>query len=282
MKTNKFILAGLMAIGCFFAACTEEAPVYQPAEPETNEVQAYIYSDTKTSVQFSALEQSFPVVIGRNKTEGEASFELVTNDTVGAFVVEPVHFAAGEKSTTVNVTVNLTYGESYGLTLMVPEELTTAYGAPQVSINVLVDFTWLPAGIVHYVSQWEGAEADVAIEQAKEYTDADGNMLFRLNSPYYYVSPTYCTVPGLHIEFFLDKDYNAVALNHPEGDLAFENTGYYLYWDLTGPYAAYCQFLNQGALYAIIAPWSDGAGGLYGPYQEMWQWTKGYPGAVAE
>lgn len=271
-----------MAIGCFFAACTEEAPVYQPAEPETNEVQAYIYSDTKTSVQFSALEQSFPVVIGRNQTEGEASFELVTNDTVGAFVVEPVHFAAGEKSTTVNVTVNLTYGESYGLTLMVPEELTTAYGAPQVSINVLVDFTWLPAGTVLYVSQWEGAQAEVAIEQAKEYADADGNMLFRLNSPYYYVSPTYCTVPGLHIEFFLDKDYNAVALNHPEGDLAFENTGYYLYWDLTGPYAAYCQFLNQGALYAIIAPWSDGAGGLYGPYQEMWQWQKGYPGAVAE
>lgn len=271
-----------MAIGCFFAACTEEAPVYQPAVPETNEVQAYIYSDTKTSVQFSALEQSFPVVIGRNQTEGEASFELVTNDTVGAFVVEPVHFAAGEKSTTVNVTVNLTYGESYGLTLMVPEELTTAYGASQVSINVLVDFTWLPAGIVLFMSQWEGAQAEVAIEQAKEYADADGNMLFRLNSPYYYVSPTYCTVPGLHIEFFLDKDYNAVALNHPEGDLAFENTGYYLYWDVTGPYASYCQFLNQGALYGIIAPWSDGAGGLYGPYQEMWQWTKGYPGAAAE
>ena len=281
MKTNKFILAGLMAVGMLLSACTEEPPVYQPAELEANEVQAYIYSDTKTSYQFAALEQSFPVVIGRNQTEGEASFELVTNDTVGAFVVEPVHFAAGEKSTTVNVTVNLTYGESYGLTLMVPEELTTAYGAPQVSINVLVDFTWLPAGTVHYVSQWEGAEADVAIEQAKEYTDAAGNMLFRLNSPYYHVSPTYCTVPGLHIEFLLDKDYNAVALNHPEGFLAFENAGYYLYWDVTGPYAAYCQFLSQGDLYAIVAPWSDGAS-LYGPYQEMWQWTKGYPGAVAE
>ena len=281
MKTNKFILAGLMAVGMLLSACTEEPPVYQPAELEANEVQAYIYSDTKTSYQFAALEQSFPVVIGRNQTEGEASFELVTNDTVGAFVVEPVHFAAGEKSTTVNVTVNLTYGESYGLTLMVPEELTTAYGAPQVSINVLVDFTWLPAGTVHYVSQWEGAEADVAIEQAKEYTDAAGNMLFRLNSPYYHVSPTYCTVPGLHIEFLLDKDYNAVALNHPEGFLAFENTGYYLYWDVTGPYAAYCQFVSQGDLYAIVAPWSDGAS-LYGPYQEMWQWTKGYPGAVAE
>lgn len=280
MKTNKFILAGLMAVGMLLSACTEEPPVYQPATPETNEVQAYIYSDTKTSYQFVALEQSFPVVIGRNQTEGEASFELVTNDTVGAFVVEPVHFAAGEKSTTVNVTVNLSYGESYGLTLMVPEELTTAYGAPQVSINVLVDFTWLPAGTVHYVSEWEGAEADVAIEQAKEYTDAAGNLLFRLVSPYYYVSPTYCTVQGLHLQFLLDKDYNAVSLP-AEGFVEVENTGYnWMYW-VPSQYPDDCYFINEGDIYTLGTLWTEGAS-LYGPVKEEWTWEKGYPGAVAE
>ena len=113
MKTNKIILAGLMAVGMFFAACNENAPVYEPAQPETNEIQAYIYSDTKTSVQFSALEQSFPVVIGRNVTEGEATFELLTNDTIGAFEVEPVTFADGEKSTTVNVTVFDSFSPAY-------------------------------------------------------------------------------------------------------------------------------------------------------------------------
>lgn len=280
MKTNKFILAGLMAVGMLLSACTEEPPVYQPAELETNEVQAYIYSDTKTSYQFVALEQSFPVVIGRNQTEGEASFELVTNDTVGAFVVEPVHFAAGEKSTTVNVTVNLTYGESYGLTLMIPEELATAYGAPQVSINVLVDFTWLPMGSVLYASQWEGAQAEVAIEQAKEYTDAAGNLLFRLVSPYYYVSPTYCTVKGLHLQFLLDKDYNAVSLP-AEGFVEMENTGYnWMYW-VPSQYPDYCFFINEGNIYSLGTLWTEGAK-LYGPVVEQWMWDNGYPGAVAE
>lgn len=280
MKTNKFILAGLMAVGMLLSACTEEPPVYQPAELEANEVQAYIYSDTKTSYQFVALEQSFPVVIGRNQTEGEASFELVTNDTVGAFVVEPVHFAAGEKSTTVNVTVNLTYGESYGLTLMIPEELATAYGAPQVSINVLVDFTWLPMGSVLYASQWEGAQAEVAIEQAKEYTDAAGNLLFRLVSPYYYVSPTYCTVKGLHLQFLLDKDYNAVSLP-AEGFVEMENTGYnWMYW-VPSQYPDYCFFINEGNIYALGTLWTEGAS-LYGPVVEQWMWDNGYPGAVAE
>ena len=280
MKTNKFILAGLMAVGMLLSACTEEPPVYQPAELEANEVQAYIYSDTKTSYQFVALEQSFPVVIGRNQTEGEASFELVTNDTIGAFVVEPVHFAAGEKSTTVNVTVNLSYGESYGLTLMIPEELATAYGAPQVSINVLVDFTWLPMGSVLYASQWEGAQAEVAIEQAKEYTDAAGNLLFRLVSPYYYVSPTYCTVKGLHLQFLLDKDYNAVSLP-AEGFVEMENTGYnWMYW-VPSQYPDYCFFINEGNIYALGTLWTEGAS-LYGPVVEQWMWDNGYPGAVAE
>jgi hypothetical protein len=280
MKTNKFILAGLMAVGMLLSACTEEPPVYQPAAPEANEVQAYIYSDTKTSYQFVALEQSFPVVIGRNQTEGEASFELVTNDTVGAFVVEPVHFAAGEKSTTVNVTVNLSYGESYGLTLMIPEELATAYGAPQVSINVLVDFTWVPMGSVLYASQWEGAQAEVAIEQAKEYTDAAGNLLFRLVSPYYYVSPTYCTVKGLHLQFLLDKDYNAVSLP-AEGFVEMENTGYnWMYW-VPSQYPDYCFFINEGNIYALGTLWTEGAS-LYGPVVEQWMWDNGYPGAVAE
>jgi hypothetical protein len=280
MKTNKFILAGLMAVGMLLSACTEEPPVYQPAAPEANEVQAYIYSDTKTSYQFVALEQSFPVVIGRNQTEGEATFELVTNDTVGAFVVEPVHFAAGEKSTTVNVTVNLSYGESYGLTLMIPEELATAYGAPQVSINVLVDFTWVPMGSVIYASQWEGAQAEVAIEQAKEYTDAAGNLLFRLVSPYYYVSPTYCTVKGLHLQFLLDKDYNAVSLP-AEGFVEMENTGYnWMYW-VPSQYPDYCFFINEGNIYALGTLWTEGAS-LYGPVVEQWMWDNGYPGAVAE
>lgn len=267
-----------MAVGCFFAACTEETPEYTPAQPETNEVQAYIYSNTPTSVQLTELGGKFPVVIGRNTTNA-TSFEVMHDDTLGLFNVESeVSFAEGQKVDTLWIQANYTYGETNTITLNIPEEYTTAYGPKTITMDVLVDYTWVPAGTVKFMSQWEGTEKDgIAIEQAKEYTDADGNLLYRLVSPYYYIAPAYCTVPGLHIQFILDKDYNAVALNHPEGFLSFENTGYYLYWDVTGPYAAYCQFVSQGNLYALIAPWSDGSG-LYGPYQEMWQWVEGYPG----
>lgn len=289
MKTNKFILAGLMAVGMLLSACTEEPPVYQPAAPEANEVQAYIYSDTKTSYQFVALEQSFPVVIGRNQTEGEATFELLTNDTIGAFEVEPVHFAAGEKSTTVNVTVKLSYGESYGLTLSVPENYTTAYGQPTVSIAIVVDFTWMPMGAVQFESGFCGGTAKLKIEQAKEYVDADGNLLFRLNSPYYYATGAqWCTAPGLHLQFLLDKNYNAVDMFEYGFIQMLDNGPYfsdgvapinYAYYDPIN-YGNYCFFVNDGDIYQLGILFSDMSGLTMGG--EVWQWVEGYPGAVAE
>jgi hypothetical protein len=135
-------------------------------------------------------------------------------------------------------------------------------------------------GSVIYASQWEGAQAEVAIEQAKEYTDAAGNLLFRLVSPYYYVSPTYCTVKGLHLQFLLDKDYNAVSLP-AEGFVEMENTGYnWMYW-VPSQYPDYCFFINEGNIYALGTLWTEGAS-LYGPVVEQWMWDNGYPGAVAE
>ena len=152
MKTNKFILAGLMAIGCFFAACTEEAPVYQVAEPETNAVQAYIYSDTQTSVQVRELGGSFPVVIGRNTTNA-VSFEVMHDDTLGLFVEEPeISFAEGQTVDTLWIQTTYTYGESYPITLTIPEEYTTAYGPKTMTLDVLVDYTWMPAVIVTFTS----------------------------------------------------------------------------------------------------------------------------------
>lgn len=279
MKTNKIILAGLMAVGMFFAACTEETPTYQPAQPETNEIQAYVYNNTVTAYQFVKLEETFPVVIGRNATKDAASFTVAHNDTVGAFTFNPeVSFEAGVAVDTLWITANLSYGESYDLTLAIPEEYTTAYGTAAVTISVVVDFTWLPMGTVKFASQWEGAEATVEIEMAKEYSDAAGNSLYRLNSPYYYVSPTYCTVEGLHLQFLLDKDYNAVSLT-AEGFIEVENTGYnWMYW-VPQQYPDYCFFINQANVYAVGTLWTDGAK-LYGPVVEQWAWVDGYPGEL--
>lgn len=281
MKTNKIILASMMAVGMLFVACTENAPEYQVAEPETNAVQAYIYSDTQTSVQIRELGGSFPVVIGRNTTNA-VSFEVMHDDTLGLFVVEPeVSFAEGQTVDTLWIQTTYTYGESYPITLTIPEEYTTAYGPKTITIDVLVDYTWMNMGEVVFMSQWEGEQGNIVIEQAKEYSDAAGNLLFRLNSPYYYIAPAYCTVPGLHLQFLLDKDYNAVDL-YGGPFIQVENTGYnWIYWDLES-FGAYESFINQGNLYIVTALWNDGSNSLYGPAQEAWQWVKGYPGDAAE
>lgn len=276
MKTNKIILAGLMAVGMLFAACTENTPDYVPAEPETNEVQAYIYSNTPTSVQLTELGGKFPVLIGRNTTNA-TSLEVLHDDTLGLFIVEPeVTFAEGQTVDTLWIQTTYTYGESHTLTLNIPEAYTTAYGPSTVTMSVLVDFTWMPMGKVQFQSQWEGSEAKIAIEQAKEYTDAAGNLLFRLVSPYYYLAPAYCTVPGLHLQFLLDKDYNAVSLT-TEGFVEVENTGYnWMYW-VPSQYPDYCFFINEGNVYYLGTLWTEGAS-LYGPVLEAWQWIEGYPG----
>ena len=280
MKTNKIILAGLMAVGMLFAACTENTPDYVPAEPETNEVQAYIYSNTPTSVQLTELGGKFPVLIGRNTTNA-TSLEVLHDDTLGLFIVEPeVTFAEGQTVDTLWIQATYTYGETNTITLNIPEQYTTAYGPKTITMDVLVDYTWVPMGKVKFQSQWEGSEAKIAIEQAKEYTDAAGNLLFRLVSPYYYLAPAYCTVPGLHLQFLLDKDYNAVSLT-TEGFVEVENTGYnWMYW-VPSQYPQYCFFINEGDVYYLGTLWTEGAS-LYGPVIEAWQWTDGYPGAAAE
>lgn len=289
MKTNKIILASLMAVGMLFAACTEEAPVREPSPADNTSIVAYFSSDNATSIEVEP-NASFPVVIARDNVADAATFELTYKETVeGAFTFDPtVSFAAGASTATINVTLNpvVKAGEAATLTLTIPATAATYYNnisVPVLDFNVTAGYLWVSAGTVAFMSQWSGGEEPVAvtIEHASDYSDEDGNLLYRLNSPYYYADAQYCTVTGLHVQFLLDKDYNAVALNHPEGFLEFENSGYYLYWDITGDYKQYCQFLNQGNIYAIIAPWSDGAS-LYGPYQEMWQWVEGYPGAVAE
>lgn len=285
MKTNKIIIASLMAVGMLFAACTEEAPLREPSPAENGTV---FFSATNATAVELEPNSTFSVVVCREATAESATFKLTYTESVdSAFTLDPtVTFAAGDSIAIVNVTLNpvLKAGTAATLSLTIPETMATYYAThsfPTLDVNVTADYIWVSAGKVVFMSQWEGAQAEVAIEQASDYTDTKGYKLYRLNSPYYHVAPTYCTVPGLHIQFFLDAEYNAVTLNHPEGYLAFEDTGYYLYWDLTGQYKAYCQFISQGDLYAIIAPWSDGAG-LYGPYQEMWQWVEGYPGAAAE
>ena len=127
------------------------------------------------------------------------------------------------------------------------------------------------------------------VKQAKEYVDADGNLLFRLNSPYYYATGAqWCTAPGLHLQFLLDKNYNAVDMFEYGFIPMLDNGPYfsdgvdpinYAYYDPIN-YGNYCFFVNDGDIYQLGILFSDMSGLTLGG--EVWQWVEGYPGAVAE
>jgi hypothetical protein len=110
-----------------------------------------------------------------------------------------------------------------------------------------------------------------------------------LNSPYYYATGAqWCTAPGLHLQFLLDKNYNAVDMFEYGFIPMLDNGPYfsdgvdpinYAYYDPIN-YGNYCFFVNDGDIYQLGILFSDMSGLTLGG--EVWQWVEGYPGAVAE
>lgn len=146
-------------------------------------------------------------------------------------------------------------------------------GETQTQIDFAVEYTWVSKGIVLFVSEWEGAQGEVEIQQALEYSDAAGNHYMRLNSPYYHIAPDYCSAAGKHAYFYLDKDYNAGNDLVPAGIQPVEDA-YGWYWS-PSYVGVYNQFLNQGNVYLISVLWNAlGTSSLYNPTNEMWEWDE--------
>lgn len=134
---------------------------------------------------------------------------------------------------------------------------TITLGGEQItSVEFVVEFTWVSKGIVKMTSNWEG------------------NHYMRLNSPYYYIAPDYCSAAGKHAYFYLDKDYNAGNDLVPAGIQPVEDA-YGWYWDPYYVDAGYLAFMNQANTYMISVLWYEAASnGLYpNPTNEMWQWN---------
>lgn len=290
MKTNKFFLAGLMAVGMLLSACTEEAPVREPSPADNTSIVAYFSSDNTTTLEVEPTA-SFPVVIARDNVADAATFELTYKESVeGAFTFNPtVSFAAGASTATINVTLNpvVKAGEAATLTLTIPASAATYYNnisVPVLDFKVTAGYLWVSAGTAIFqsgicsVGFGETMAAEVEVQKASDFVNEDGDKLYRLVSPYYYVSQgILCTQPGSHISFILDKDNQAKELLLVEGDMnmVFDSNALsgiqYIYWDLVD-YGNYNVFFNQDDIYVIQALFSDGSG-LYGPYQELFQFT---------
>lgn len=293
MKTNKIILAGLMAVGMFFVACTENAPEYQPAQPESNSILAYFAADNATTAEV-VPETTFPVVIGRDNVAEAATFELTYDESVeGAFTVnKTVNFGAGDSIAVVNVTLNgvVAAGEVASLTLQIPDNASTVYSvnaASDITIAVTAGYLWVSAGTAVYQSGFctyafeQTMAAEVAVQWASNYVSEEGHKLYRLVSPYYYVSyGILCTVEGYHLPFILDKDNNAVA---PVMDGLYQifDQGLlagimYMYW-VEKYVGSNCIFSNEGDVYTLEVLWSDGSSLYPGSSTfgapEMFKWT---------
>ena len=289
MKTNKIILASLMAVGMLFSACTEEAPVREPSPAETNNILAWFSVDNATTAEV-VPKTTFPVVIGRDNVKEAATFELTYDESVeGAFSMNiTVSFAAGAATDTVDVTLNsvVPAGEVATLSLQIPESAGTVYSvnaASSYTIEVTAGYLWTSAGTAIFQSGictagfGQTMAAEVEVQHASNYVGEEGDKLYRLVSPYYFVSQgILCTQPGSHISFILDKDNNAKKLLLVENamNMVFDSDAMgiqYIYWNLE-KYPQHNVFMNQGNLYLIQAIFSDGTN-LYGPYQEIFQFT---------
>ncbi|MGN0235688.1 MAG: hypothetical protein ACI4BD_05195 [Paludibacteraceae bacterium] len=292
MKTRYVIGAAVASLGLLFSACQPEEVLRDPSPVDDNQVQAFIYNNTGDITirpadgdsvvitwaggTFTSAEPAFPVVVGRNISNEALSLQLEFGGDVEAFILDSVaDFAAGQAVDTLWMTALLGFGESASLSVAIPEGCAFSYAPSSVTLAVSADYTWLPMGSVTLSSEWEGVEGVVPIEQAKEFTAEDGSLLFRLNSPYYYIAPEWCTVPGLHLFFYLNADYSAKDLTTTWNEV--ENTGYnWIYW--TEKYiGTYELFASEGNEYALTCLWTDGES-LYGPVTESWVWDNGYPG----
>lgn len=291
MKTNKIILASLMAVTTLFSACTEEAPLREPSPADNGT--AYFAADNATAIEVEP-NATFPVVICREATAESATFELTYTESVeGAFTLDPkVTFAAGDSIATIAVTLNtaISAGETATLSLSIPKTVATYYSVnsfPTLDINVTAGYLWKSAGTAIYQSGFcsyafeQTMSAEVHVQWASDYEDEEGYKLYRLLSPYYHVSQgILCTVEGLHISFLLDKDNNAVApvMN---GLYQFLDQGLlagimYMYW-VEKYVGSYCNFSNEGDVYTLEVIFSDGASlypgsGTFGA-PEMFKWT---------
>ncbi|MGM9818966.1 MAG: hypothetical protein ACI30B_08325 [Paludibacteraceae bacterium] len=304
MKTNKWLIA-ILAVTTLFTACKEDMPTRDDSPlDDPNSIQAYIYDNTSDVLikpadggkylmtiggeNDTVDTKVFNVLVGRAHAEKADSFELQVVNESGAFSFDPmVRFDKGSVVDTIAVEVLLDFGESASLTLTVPEECASSYSASSKTINVEVDYTWLPRGKAEFLSVL-GISGVVDIQKAKEYTSVTGDTLFRLVSPYYTITQGTETEnlakEGYHIQFLLDNKWNAVALPIHQVNLGYIYSSYDLYYDYDEAYGDY--FINSGNTYIIntyFAGFSNGSlVGYFTQAPDMFTWTDGYPGELTD
>ena len=286
----------LTAVAAFaFASCSEKG-YWEPYEAEEAQ---YSFAQDKQSYSLGATDSLSSVVVAiyRDTKSGEVTLPLdvVVSDTNVIVIKDStVTFAAGSDIAELVVAINeanIVMGTTYSAQIAFAvdsvkffEHNYSVSGNKSHAISIVKDYTWVSAGKVKMISDWAGAEAEVPVENAKEY-DVNGNKLYRLNSPYYYLEPSYCPKKGAHLQFILDADANAVTIApsiQSIGEAASTGGVWNFYFVTTGGNAQYCAFLNEGNVYAMYGLWICGDANIGYPIKytaaEQFEWIEGWPG----
>lgn len=293
MKLYKSLfLAAVAAVA--FTSCSDEGYWEKYEMTETQ----YSFDQAKQSYSLTATDAlpSVTVALSRSTNVGETTLplEISFNNSIMSVADSAVTFADGSYTAELVVNIdeaNIVMGTSYTANITFAldsinffEHNYSLSGNNTHTISVIKDYTWVSAGVVYMASNWAGGYANVPVETAKEYTDENGYKLYRLNSPYYYLEPSYCPKPGAHLQFILDAQGNAVTIAptfQAIGEASSTGGEWFFYYH---PQADYCSFTNEGNVYTMKGAWArtDAAGtaSLYDYATELFQWVEGWPGAA--
>ena len=279
---HSIIFMALLAITSMFASCSEG----EYWDGYTDEGEKYSFQAASANFSYNAADvvpSTYHVTIIRSNA-GESVTLPVTAEFSEIFSgAESVTFEAGKNSAEYAITVDtdaMAMGSTYTAKLSFDAEQASVSGISAYSLSLKKDYTWVSAGKCIMASNWAGAQANVAIEKAAEYTEG-GNHLYRLVSPYYYLEPSYCPKPGFHVQFYLDADYEPLSLPRSQniGEASSKGGNWHLFYFADGSYN--CAFTRNGDVFTINALWAygpvDGSYGLYDYAKEMFKWTDGCP-----
>lgn len=272
----------MLAVSALVTSCSDEGS--WDGYVEKGDVYTFDQASANYSFTPVDLQDSIVITLTRSNTAGEATLPIVAEFHSEALSgPSEVVFAKGENQANYVISVGeLAIGETVSATLAFDENLVSVSGEATCQVNVSLDYTWVSAGSCQMYSAWAGNSTPVRvpIEVA-----AEGDGLYRLNSPYFYLEPDYCPEEGYHLYFYLDENYNALAFEPFQfiGEVA---QGYDVVLGVWPNGANGSSFFNQGNIFVVTGLFlasADGTAtsfaGAFAAAEETFMWDEGYPGA---
>lgn len=279
----------MAAVSVLFTACSDDG--YWDGYA----IQEDTYSFAQSAINYSLTVEDelseISVKLYRNHTAGEVTLPLniEIDNTLMTPRSESVTFADGSGTAELIIDVDnsaielaTTYSASVSLIIdgeTLTEDNLSITGPSSCAISLKRDYTWQNAGYVIMSSNWASVEAEILVQQAMEY-NTDGNKMYRLVSPYYYLEPDYCPNPGYHLQFIVAADGTAVSVPVWQniGEVYSGDYYYYLYCNPAQGHS----FTNNGNEYAITGLWAvrndTQVLGAVAEVYESFTWVEGWPG----